>query len=145
MRPISWLIFFLILIIFELVTLGLTTLWFAIGAIVAFFASVFEANIYVQWTLFAAVSFVTLIFTRPVLYNRLKKRIVKTNADNLVGQLAVITVEVDNLEAKGAATINGNVWTARSVDDDVKLAQDSVGRIVAIKGNKLILEPERSN
>ncbi|MCR5743829.1 MAG: NfeD family protein [Lachnospiraceae bacterium] len=141
MSTTSWLIFFIVLIIFELLTMGLTTIWFALGAVAGFIAAIFDANIYVQWVLFILVSFVTLIFTRPVLFRRLNKKIVKTNADTLVGQLAVVTTEVDNLEAKGAATINGLEWTARSSDTDVKLLKGSVGRIIAIKGNKLILEP----
>ena len=36
-----WLMAFIILVVMEFLTMGLTTIWFAIGALTAFFASLF--------------------------------------------------------------------------------------------------------
>ena len=43
MHAMIWLILFVVLVVFELATLGLTTIWFAAGSLVAFFAALLHA------------------------------------------------------------------------------------------------------
>jgi membrane protein implicated in regulation of membrane protease activity len=136
-----WLIVFIVLLILELITLGLTTIWFAVGAIVAFAASLCGGSFELQLALFVSVSFVLLFFTRPVLMKKINSKTVKTNVDELVGQLAKVTAPIDNLQASGAAMINGVEWTARSYDVDVRIEAGQMARIKEIKGVKLIVEP----
>ena len=138
-----WLIVFIVLLMLELMTMGLTTIWFAVGAVVAFIVSLLGGSFEVQLAFFVIVSFALLIFTRPLLMKRINNKTVRTNADGLVGQLAKVTVTVDNLQASGAAMINGLEWTARSSDVDVRIEAGQMARIKEIKGVKLILEPVR--
>jgi len=138
--PIVWLAIFIVLVLFEIATLGLTTIWFAVGALVAFFASVLGANIYIQLTLFVIVSLILLLTTRPLFKGLVNKKTIKTNVDSLVGQIAVVTIPIDNLQASGAATVNGVEWTARSVDPEVKFAEGEKVKIKEINGVKLIVE-----
>ncbi len=140
-----WLIIFIVLLIWELITLGLTTVWFAVGAIVAFAVSLCGGGFELQLALFVSVSSVLLFFTRPVLMKRINMKTVKTNADGLVGQLAKVTVTIDNLQASGAARINGLEWTARSSDVDVRIEAGQMARIKEIKGVKLIVEPVKES
>lgn len=140
-----WLIIFIILLVLELITLGLTTIWFAIGAVIAFVASLCGGSFELQLALFVSVSFVLLFFTRPVLMKRINTKTVKTNVDELVGQLAKVTVPIDNLQASGAAMVNGLEWTARSSDVDVRIESGQMARIKEIKGVKLIVEPVSAN
>ena len=60
-----WLGLFIILIIIEIFTVGLTTIWFAIGALAAMAANTLGAGLIVQIVVFLAVSVVLLLFTRP--------------------------------------------------------------------------------
>lgn len=141
MNAFWWLMIFIILLILELITLGLTTIWFAVGAVIAFIASLCNGSFELQLALFVSVSFVLLFFTRPVLMKRINSKTVKTNADGLVGQLVKVTIPIDNLQASGAAMINGLEWTARSSDVDVRIEAGQMARIKEIKGVKLIVEP----
>lgn len=145
MNAFWWLIIFIILLILELITLGLTTIWFAVGAVIAFVASLCKGSFELQLALFVSVSFVLLFFTRPVLMKRINAKTVKTNVDELVGQLAKVTVTIDNLQASGAAMINGLEWTARSSDVDVRIEAGQMARIKEIKGVKLIVEPVQAS
>jgi membrane protein implicated in regulation of membrane protease activity len=145
MNAFWWLIIFIILLVLELITLGLTTVWFAVGAIAAFAASLCGGSFELQLALFVSVSFVLLFFTRPVLMKRINTKTVKTNVDGLIGQMARVTTTIDNLQASGAAMVNGVEWTARSSDVDVRIEAGQMARITEIKGVKLILEPMRNS
>ncbi len=136
-----WLIVFVMLVMMEVATMGLTTIWFAIGALVAFILALCGVIWQVQLLVFILVSLVMLIFTRPILKKRLNRSTVRTNADRLVGQTALVTVMIDNLSARGAAEINGQEWTARSTNPEVKMAVGQKVRIVEISGVKLMVEP----
>lgn len=138
METIIWLIIAAVLIIIEIATLGLTTIWFAGGAVLAAAASVFEADWVVQILVFAIASMVLLIFTRPFAKKHLMKNNEKTNAEGLVGKAAYVTAKIDNLKSEGTVKINGLEWTARSKDDSVIEAGCEVV-IDSISGVKLIV------
>ena len=91
MESYYWLIIMAVLILFEIITLGLSTIWFAFGALAAFVASLLGANIVIQLIVFFAVSLITLFFTRPVALRYFNKDRIKTNAESLVGQKALVT------------------------------------------------------
>ena len=63
---IIWLVLLIVAIVAEVLTMGLTTIWFAGGALVAIFAAILNAPVWLQVVLFLVVSLVLLIFTRPV-------------------------------------------------------------------------------
>ena len=138
--PVLWLIIFVLLVLFEVMTLGLATIWFAIGALVAFFVAVAGGYIYLQLILFVLVSGVLLVTTRPIFVKMVQNKKIKTNAESLVGKTAVVTVPVDNLGCSGAVMINGVEWTARSVDNSIKFDKDEIVKIKEIDGVKLIIE-----
>ena len=64
MQPLIWLGILALLLVVEAITAGLTTIWFAGGALVAAIACYAGANLTVQILLFLCVSLVLLIFTR---------------------------------------------------------------------------------
>lgn len=138
-NAVLWLILMVILIIFEIMTLGLYTIWFAGGALVAFFATMLGFNIWVQCVAFLVVSAVLLLFTRPVVQDKFNRSKVKTNADSLVGEKIKITEKVDNINGTGCAVVNGLEWTVRSESDDVIIEEGDIVTISAIEGVKLIV------
>ena len=135
---IIWLLLFVALVAIEIATLGLTTIWFAAGALVATVAAAFDAPLFIQITLFAFVSLVLLLFTRPIAVKYFNKDRIKTNAESLVGRQAIVISEIDNQQEIGQVTVNGQEWSARSVDN--KIALGAVVEIQEIKGVKLIVK-----
>ena len=140
MEPLVWLGLLAVLLIIEAVTAGLTTIWFAGGALVAAVASYFGAGLAVQILLFLCVSGVLLLFTRPLAVKYLNKDKIETNANSLIGKKAVVTKDIDNLAQTGQVRINDVEWTARTADDSQRVEQGSVVLIKAIHGVKLIVE-----
>lgn len=140
MDAMYWLAAMLILLVIEIITLGLTTIWFAGGCLGAFVAAAAGADISIQIIVFFVISLVLLFATRPIAVKYLNKGRTKTNADSLIGRKAVVTKTIDNLKAQGEAEINGQVWTARSVDEDVKIEEGRIVEICRISGVKLIVK-----
>ncbi|MBS6196478.1 MAG: NfeD family protein [Clostridiales bacterium] len=139
MEAIFWLAAVIVLIVIEIATLGLTTIWFAGGALVACIAALFHANLLVQILLFLGVSILLLVFTRPAAVRYLNTNRTKTNAESLVGKDAIVTQEIDNLKAQGQVQVNGLEWTARTEKNQEAIEQGVIVEIEKIDGVKLIV------
>ena len=114
-----WIALFVIFLIAEALTAQLATIWFAAGALVALILEIAGVeSIAIQVTAFVAVSALTLIATRPLVKKMVAQKSVATNADRNIGCEAVVTEDIDNLKAQGSVKVNGNIWTARSADDN---------------------------
>lgn len=137
---ISWLLLAAIFIVIEIITLGLTTIWFAGGSFVAAIAAVAGASLPVQVILFVVVSVGLLALTRPLAVKHLDSKTEKTNAEGLVGQTAVVLQEINNLQESGQAKVNGMEWTARAKNTEDIFPKGAVVKIVEIQGVKLIVE-----
>ena len=136
---ICWLAVFVLLIVIELATMGLTTIWFAGGAVAGFIASMLGANVVIQAVVFFVVSIVLLIFTRPFAVRYINSNKTKTSIDGLIGQEALVLEEINNIRETGCARLEGKEWTARSVDDTV-IPADTVVIVERIEGVKLIVK-----
>lgn len=138
-----WLIILVLLVVIELLTMGLTTVWFAGGALMATLASVAGAPLPVQIILFLAVSGLLLFFTRPIAVKYFNKDRVRTNAESLVGRQAIVISEIDNLQGVGQVNVGGMEWSARTRDENITLPVGAVVIVLAIDGVKLIVEEKR--
>ena len=107
MLNLIWLGLFIILIIIELFTVGLTTIWFAGGSLAALLANILGADIPIQVLVFLAVSCILLIFTRPWAVRHLNKKRVKTNYESEIGKVIKLTERVDNINQTGKSVVNG--------------------------------------
>ena len=136
-----WLIALVAFLIIEIITLGLTTIWFAAGALISFIAAWLGQPLGVQLVLFFIVSFILLIFTRPWAMKYLNGRTTKTNAESLVGEIGIVTVAINNLKATGQVQVKGSYWTARSREHQEEIPEGSTVRIEEIKGVKCIVTP----
>ena len=141
---IVWISLLIALVVIELITLGLTTIWFAGGALVALVANILDAPWIVQWVLFFLVSIVLLLATRPFAIRYVNKGRISTNADSLIGQLGIVEQEIDNLKAMGNVMINGQEWTARSFSSEVLIEKGKTVVVKSIEGVKLIVEEDRN-
>ncbi len=138
--PIFWLILLAAFIVIEILTLGLTTLWFAGGALAALLVSVANGNIFIQVIIFLLVSFVLLSMVRPLAQKHFNQDRIKTNAQTLIGMTAVVMEPIDNLKAQGRVTVKGQEWAARNINEGEVLEKDSHVRVTAISGVKLMVE-----
>lgn len=139
MYSIMWLIICIVLVIIEVATLNLTTIWFAIGGFVAYLTGFVGAGFWGQFFVFVVVSLIMLFFTRPVAKKYLNKGRVKTNAESLVGQIAQTTSCLNNREGFGSAVINGQEWSAISSDDKVIIQEGVDVEILEVRGVKLVV------
>ena len=139
MEAIVWLAVAIVLLVVEIITLGLTTIWFAGGALVACVAAALQADFLVQMILFLVVSVVLLFFTRPVAVRYMNKNRTKTNAESLMGKEAVVLQEINNLKASGQVQLNGIEWTARAENMEDVIEKGAIVCIKKIEGVKLIV------
>lgn len=135
-----WLALMIIFIIIEMVTVGLTSIWFAGGALVALFAAFFGISIFGQIVLFLIVSFTLVFFTRPFALKFVKPHNVKTNYEDIIGKEVRVTETIDNYADTGAAVFNGQEWTARSTDQNVVFQKGKTVQVVEIKGVTLYVK-----
>lgn len=126
--------------ILEAATVNLVSLWFIAGALVSFIAALVGAPLWLQVLLFFAVSIVLLAALRPLVKKYVAPRVTRTNADSLVGQEAVVTETIDNLNAQGQVKVNGMYWTARSIENH-RIDKDAIVVIRSIQGVKVLVDP----
>ena len=143
MTVMYWLIAAAAFVLLEILTMGLTTVWFAVGALVGAALAALGLSLWVQILAFAVVSAVVLFITRPLARKYLNNRTVRTNAESLIGCVCMVTQTIDNLRAEGQVTVKGQVWTARSVSEEKIIPENTKVKITAISGVKVIVEPAK--
>ncbi|MBQ8801942.1 MAG: NfeD family protein [Clostridium sp.] len=134
-----WLILLVILVAGEAITVGLTFIWFAVGAMGGLLTAVLGGEIWLQVVVFLLLSAVTLILVRPAAAKLLTPGISPTNADRVLSQIALVTEEINNIAETGQVKLFGQVWTARSENGEVIPVQSRV-RILRIEGVKVFVK-----
>ena len=141
---IFWLVVMVALIVIELATLGLTTIWFACGALVAVVAAAMDAPLLLQILMFVVVSFAVLLAVRPIAVKYFNKDRTRTNIESMIGRQAIVVGEIDNMQGIGQVSVNGMEWSARSTINELKIAVGRVVVIRAVDGVKLIVEENKT-
>ena len=136
-----WLVALVAFLVIELITVGLTTIWLAGGALVAFILAILGVNVWVQIIAFVVISFLLVYFTRPLAVKYLNPRRTRTNSDELIGETVKVIERIDNRAAAGRALARGMEWSARAVSDDMIIEKDELVKVLRIEGVKLIVEP----
>ena len=139
MQTIFWLILFVVLVVIEIATLGLTTIWFAGGSIVAFILAIVGFSLPVQIVAFLVSSILLLVLTRPIAIKYFNPERKLTNAESLIGQKAVVIETVDTLHNVGRVEVNGQEWSAKTDEPHEVIEKDAVVSIEGIQGVKLIV------
>ena len=133
-----WLFVFLIMLIIEIPTLGLTTIWFALGALTSLIMAKLGFSFIVQIIVFVVISFITLYYTRPMVSKYLKVGQYKTNVDSLIDKKALVIKSIKKYEV-GQVKINGVVWSAISEDsEDIPKGVEVF--VVRVEGVKLVVK-----
>ena len=137
---IVWLVLMVIFLIAEAATVTITSLWFAVGALVALLAGVFGAKFWLQVVLFIIFSTVTLMALRPMIKKYFTPNLTRTNVDALIGIHGYVTADINNVAATGAVKLNGMEWTARSVDGSL-ISKGTLVKVEKIEGVKAFVSP----
>lgn len=137
---IFWAAALIVFAVVEAATVGLTSIWFALGSLVSLFTAMLNAPLWLQISVFIAVSGVTLGFTRPIAVKYLNNRKKATNADRVLEMVGVVTENIDNVFATGTVKVDGKEWSARSMSG-VIIEKGTLVRPMMIDGVKLIVVP----
>ncbi len=144
MTVIFWAVAVIAFVILELATVGLASIWFALGALCALIAALLGAPVWLQVVWFVIVSVATLLLTRPLARKYINSKTMATNADRVIGGKAVVKERIDELAGTGAVLADGKMWTARTADGSVAEPGDIV-TVLEIRGVRLIVTPEHAD
>ena len=142
MEAIFWLVLFVVLLVIEIFTMGLTTVWFAGGSIFAFILAYVGFRLPVQIIVFLLSSIILLVLTRPLAVKFFNKERQKTNAESLIGQKAIVLEKIDTLHGTGRAEVNGMEWSTKTDEAESIIEAGAVVIIEGIQGVKLIVKKE---
>ena len=140
MNPVYvWLMALIAFVVIEIATMGLTTIWFAGGALIALILALAEASFYVQLGAFLVISIVLLVSTRPLALKFFNGKREKTNVDSMIGKQAIVVAQIDNLREEGQVILNGMEWSARAYEEETIIPAGAVVEVKEIRGVKLIV------
>ena len=131
-----WLVLFVVLALFELVTVNLVSIWFAIGAIITTFVSLATDNIMIHLAVFTISSILLLLLTKPFVMKMKKRDVIPTNLDMVIGKTGVVTEKIEK-DGIGEVKVLGKKWSAYS---DKEVEEDSKVKVLSINGVKLKVE-----
>lgn len=136
-----WLGIFVISLIVEACTFELVSIWFCLGSLVALICS-FIPNLvfYYEIIIFFAISIITLLSFRPLANKTLKRKITKSNIDEIIGQKGIVTKKIDDLNG-GEVKIRDVIWTALPYKNDIIILEGEKIEVISLKGNKLYVKP----
>lgn len=142
MYAVYWLIASAVFLLVEIMTLGLTSIWFAGAAVVAAILALIGIPFLIQMLIFVVVTCLLFALTRPIAKRYLNSKVQKTNTDALIGQRAIVKETINNMESRGRVQLNGQDWTARSIEAGEIIPAGSEVTVRKIQGVKLIVERE---
>ena len=135
---IIWFILVIVAALIEMNTMDLTSIWFSVGALLAFILAIAQAPEIVQVVTFVGVSAVLILLVRPIAKRYLKTNVISTNTDRLVGKVAVCTKAIPAGE-RGEVKIDGKYWMAVTTSEaDIEV--DEKVEVLAIEGVKLVVD-----
>ncbi len=135
-----WLFVLAVLVVVEIITTGLTTVWCAVGAACAYCVRLLGGPLWLQTIVFVLVSVLLIVFLRPIALNHFNINREKTNINSLEGKKGKVTQLINNIEQTGKITIGDIEWSARTEDDDVIIDVGKIVEIVRIEGVKVIVK-----
>ena len=138
---IIWLVLIIAFLTAEILTVGLVSIWFAGGALVAVILSLFEVAPLIQISVFFLVSIGLLVSTRKIFVEKLNTGKENTNVDALIGETGQVILTINPMEI-GQVKVGGQVWSALADDQLLTIEEGSYVTIKAIEGVKLIVVPK---
>ena len=127
-----WLGIVIFLIFIEVITVGLTTVWFVISGFASLILSLFIDSIELEFAVFVLGGVLLLITTRPYLVKKLHVRESRTNLDRVIGMKGTVTENI-NILKPGEVKVDGKRWTAIADREIIVGTTVEVLEIVGVK------------
>lgn len=131
-----WLVIFIVLVIIELITINLVTIWFAIAAVFTLLVDIITRNTMLEIIVFIVSSFLLLLLTKPLIKKIKVKKVEATNLDMVINKIGIVTEDI-NQDKIGEVKVLGKRWSAYS---STKIKKDEKVKILSIDGVKLKVE-----
>ena len=135
-----WLVVVVVFLAVELMTVTLTSIWFAAGGLIALFVAMAGGGFAFQMIAFIVGSFGMFFATKPWADKVINSKKTSTNADRAVGEEGRVVERINNLDHTGRVVIQGQDWMARTEDDKETIEQGELVRVLRITGVKVIVE-----
>jgi len=140
-----WIIWLVVACVLGIAELHATSFYlapFAAGALLAAIVGVIGVGALATVVVFGVGSAAAFAALRPVArsHRRLPPAM-RTGAAALVGRRAIVLERIANDEGVGCVKIDGEVWTARSYDDDEVLEAGQKVDVVEIRGATAMVMP----
>jgi membrane protein implicated in regulation of membrane protease activity len=132
MAAVVWLVAGFLLIAAEVLTGGFVLIMLGAGALVAAGFAALDASIWTEVAAFAVVSMALTTLARPGLKRRLHSAHVRTNAEALIGDKAIVVSTVD--AHGGKVKLRGELWSARAFDENEILEPGQAVTVMNISG-----------
>ena len=137
---ILWLLLMVVFLAAEASTVTLISLWFAAGSLCAMIVCLLGGVLWLQLTVFLAVSAVLLTALRPLVRKYITPKLTATNVDSVIGSTGLVSVAIDNVTASGQVKLGAMEWTARSTDGS-PIPEGTRVRVDKIEGVKIFVTP----
>lgn len=135
-----WLALLVVFLVVEASTVTMVSLWFAAGSVVALIVSLLHGALWLQITLFLAVSAILLSLLRPLVRKHFTPKLTRTNVDAVLGSAGLVTVAIDNVAASGQVKLGAMAWTARSTSGE-PIPEGTLVKVDRIEGVKAFVSP----
>jgi hypothetical protein len=140
-----WLILAVFFLVVELATVNLVSIWFFIGTVAALVVTLCGGGFALQISVMLIVSLISLwVFWRC--RDRMKvspRRVEFTNADRIIGEIALVTHDIDPIRKIGQISVLGQTWSAVSADEH-PIAKSTKVKVVGLKGVKAVVETQKN-
>ena len=134
-----WIITMAVLFLIEAVTMNFLTMWFSAGALLTAIFSMFVDNIVAQLGFFVITSALFLLLAKPIFDKQNRRVKIKTNCDQILGQIGEVTTTIHPIENGGRVYVDGTSWSAKAKNGEI-IEQDAIVKVLEIKGVTLIVE-----
>jgi membrane protein implicated in regulation of membrane protease activity len=134
----AWVIWLIVAVVFavaEAINLSFYLFPFAIGAAGAAIVGLAGGEAAIEWITFAALTAVSFTVVRPIARRHITMPPqLRTGTAALVGRTGIVTERIVNDDGVGRVRIDGEVWTARTYDDDHVIEAGTRVHVMEIKG-----------
>ena len=138
--PYFWIAVLAVALLAEAFTADLVAIWFFPAALVSMVRAFFKVPVPVQFLIFVALGLALVFATRPLCKKLVRHKDNKTNADALIGQMALVTEEISNIRESGEVKLGGLRWSARAEDPSRIIPVGTEVTVLEIKGVKMIVK-----
>jgi membrane protein implicated in regulation of membrane protease activity len=137
-----WLIAGVFAAVGEILTAGFFLAPFAVGAFGAMLADLAGGGGVVQVVVFAALTLASFGLVRPIAKRHMyTPPAIRTGTAALIGRSGIVLERIANDEGVGSVRIEGEVWTARSYDDQLVIDAGAKVEVVEIRGATALVAP----